>query len=499
MGMSRAGPLVIRHQLPTSGAGARVARGSAAYAGAAVAQRAVGLVLLPLYARVLGPTAYGQLAIIITIAAALTTVLSFGLETALFRTYVRLRDQPREQSQFVNAVGLFLLVVPTASVGLLLLVALHPISSFFRVDPLPMAVGMASVALSVSATVLPMVLLRADERLTAYLVLSAATVVTNTALMVGLVVIGGMGVVGWLLASAGAAGVQLLIGLALLGHRWSLTVDWRHLGAALAFGLPLVPHAFSHWALTLSDRAVLGAFVSQAQIGVYNFGYQLGLPLSVLTIALHQGIMPIYAQASMDERHRRDLGPLVTQQVLVTLLLGFGAAALGPPIVLAIMPSSFSAAAEVLPWIVLGYTFFGLYLIPMDAVSVMAGKTRWAWVATSVAAALNVALNLLFVPRYGIMASAVSTAVSYAALLLGICIYLVRVQSHPIPYEWRRMGYGAAAALIACAILFLPTGPLLVSLVVRVLVCLALLGVFLSIGFRTHRSGGSTNPRPEGG
>jgi O-antigen/teichoic acid export membrane protein len=473
-----------------------VARGSAAYAGAAVAQRAVGLLLLPVYARTIAPAEYGQLAVINTIAAALTTLLAVGLEAALFRTYIRLRDEPLEQERFVNAVGLFLLVFPAVAVALITAVVLGPLSSFFQVPALPMALGLVGVAVTVSANILPMVLLRAEERLGDYLRLTGAFVLVNTGLMVALVVILRMGIVGWLIAGLAASVVQLVGGLALLGHRWSLNIRWHYLVAALAFGLPLVPHAFSHWALSLSDRAILGAFVNQGQIGIYNLAYQLGLPLSVLTIALHQGIMPIYAHASVDDRHRRELGPLVTQQALVTLLLGFGAAILGPPVVRLVMPASYAAAADVLPWIALGYTLFGMYLIPMDAVSLMAGKTRWAWTATAVAAAVNVGLNLLFVPRYGITAAAINTAIAYGVLLLAIYVYLVRVQDRPIPYEWVRLAIGTTAAVIAaaCAILFAPLeGGLLVSLGVRTAITIVLAGFLARVGLL---SGG--RPRPAG-
>jgi O-antigen/teichoic acid export membrane protein len=177
--------------------------------------------------------------------------------------------------------------------------------------------------------------------------------------MVGLVIVLRMGIVGWLLSSLVAAVVQLAMGLRILRHRWSRSFDRALLIGALGFGLPLVPHALSHWALALSDRTVLGAYVSASQIGIYNLAYQLAVPIGVLAVAMNQGIMPIYAEATHDEVRRRELGGLASRQVVLTCLLGVAAALLGPPTIRLLMPPSYAGSAD-LPDRRRG-TFFGLY------------------------------------------------------------------------------------------------------------------------------------------
>ena len=124
--------------------------------------------------------------------------------------------------------------------------------------------------------------------------------------MVWLVVLVPGGIYGWLVATLASYAVLLVAGLLVLGHRWTGSFEWRHLRFALAFGLPLLPHAISHWALSLSYRAVLGAFVSPNEVGVYNLAYQLPPPISINTVALHQGVMPLYAHASAEASVRRE-------------------------------------------------------------------------------------------------------------------------------------------------------------------------------------------------
>lgn len=454
--------------------------------------------MLPIYVRVVGPAEYGQLAVATTIASAVSTILSFGLETAIFRSYIHLADDPARRDRFVNTVGIFLLVVPVLAVIAVGALLIMPLSAFFAIRPEAIGLALAGVAVTVPATILPMALLRAQERLADYLRVSAITVVAQTGLMLVLVVVLRLGLDGWLLAALLGSLVQLTTGLVFLRHRWSRSFDTALLTGALAFGLPLVPHALSHWALALSDRAVLGAYVSASQIGIYNLAYQLAVPIGVLAVGMNQGIMPIYAEATHDDIRRRELGGLASRQVVLTLLLGMAVALLGPPIIRLVMPAEFSGSAALVPWIAAGYTFFGLYFLPMNAVSVMAGKTRWVWTSTVAAGSVNIALNLATIPTFGITAAAVNTAIAYGVLLVLLVAYQYRVARAPIPLSWRRIG---AAVLVMgsgllCAILLLPDETAAVTtLIGRSAVLLAVAAILWAVFVRGSRSP-TSSPRP---
>lgn len=462
---------------------ARLVRGTAAFAAASIAQRTIAFLLLPLYARVLDPVEYGQIGVITAISAALGTILGFGLETAVFRARVQFRADPAASETFVNTVGGFALVVPLVAALILAAALAASIASIFAVPVAALQVSLLGTALYASATVVPLALLRAQERLRDYLRLTAIQVVLNVALMVLLVVVLRLGVLGWMIAVAISSGVLLVRGLFVLGHRWTTEFDGRYLRYALAFGLPLVPHALSHWGLSLSDRAVLGALADPAEVGAYYVAYQLALPISMIAVALSQGVQPMYAQASVDNAARRAAGAASTHQALIVAGLAGAVAALGPPIVLAVLPSEYADAARFIPWIALGVGLFGLYLIPMNAVSVMAGHTRWVWVFTLLAAVTNVGLNLALVPRIGALAAAIDTAVAYAVLLVGVFAYMRRVVAEPLEYDWRRIGIGIGliVAGTTSAMMLTPPDPA-IALVLRSSIILAVAGLLVLTG-----------------
>lgn len=477
----------------------RGATGGAVYAAVGLVQRSLSLLLLPFYARVLPPDQYGQIALIVASSAILSAVLGFGLETAVLRTAIRLEGQPDERDRFINTLGFFAVVTPTVGsvvaggIGAGLLGASLPVP----VDAL--LIGFLATGLQTSVTVFVGALLRSEERLRDYAIVTGAYAVTNLAVTVVLVIGLRLGPIGWLAGNLAGSILSLAIGLALLRHRWSRVFDPGELRAALLFGIPLLPHTISHWILGVSDRIVLGAFISAAGVGVYNLAYQLAAAAALIVVAVHQGVMPVYAEAGTQTLVRRDLGRVATFQLYLTVLIGLAVALVGPPLIAILFPPSYAAAGVLIPWIAVGYAFYGLYLIPMDSLSVMIGRTRWLWVPTAIAAAVNLGLNLALVPRYGATAAAIDTALAYGALLIGV-VLLRQLGSGPrVPYAVGRMATGVGVALVvgAVATWAVPATNDIASLVARSLFVLFAGLVLFAIEFRFPNGTGTIPERSD--
>jgi O-antigen/teichoic acid export membrane protein len=105
-----------------------------------------------------------------------------------------------------------------------------------------------------------------------------------------------------------------------------------------------------------------------------------------------------------------------------------------------------------------------------------AKRTQFNWVITGFAAVVNVALNLILIPPYGIMGAAVATVASYVVMFLGMTWYAQHV--FPTPYQWRRVLTAVAAALA-----LLLTGRALGGLAVALALSLAYPLALLLLGF----------------
>jgi O-antigen/teichoic acid export membrane protein len=414
---------------------ARLFRGSGAYTIATLVQRGLPFVLLPALASAVGPRGYGQLTLILTASAGVVSLLSFGLETHVFRVYYRYANDPDERIAQINTAGTVVLGAPIGFAGLLALGGVL-VGSVAGLPAGAVGLGLLAVALQTSAQAFPMALLRAQERVSAYVAACAVFAVVNVGLSILLILVIHGGTIGWLTANFVASGLYL--GVAMRGTRWRFQprLDSRRLREALAFGVPLMPHQMSHWALGLSDRLIVGIYCTTFTVGVYSLAAQLALPVGLLVTAIQLGTMPEYGRVLSQDARSVVLSKAVTISVAAVAAVGAGMALLGPCVIALLMSPRYAQAVTLLPWISLGYTFFGLYLIPMNSITVVAGRTQFVWIPTLFAAVATVGLNFLLIPSYGVEAAAVVSAVGYAVLLACVAILSWRLKASVVEYQW---------------------------------------------------------------
>lgn len=413
-------------------------RNAGIYAVATSLHGALGFLLLPFYTRALTPSEYGRLAVILTITTAAGYVFSFGLDLALFRGFFQLAADPAGQRRLVNSLWTFV-IVASFGAGITISASVAPwLPSRGIVRPLDLTIGLLAAALLVSATTVPMSLLRAQQRLRAYAVLSIIYASATAAFTFVLIVVLDAGIRGWLMSMVLANAITFAAASQIVPFRRPRPYDRRLVHEGLVLGLPMVPHFLGHWSLLLADRAVLSGLVSTASVGIYTLGATMALPAMILVQALNQAFMPSYAAASANAADRSRLPALVTVQAVTVLVICLTVALIGPNLVAIVAPPEYHDAAPLIPWFVLGYAFLGLYAIPINGLTLGMGRTKFVWVATAVAAATNIGLIYLLVPDHGILSAAIASAVGYLVLLLVIGRFSWN-PLNPVRYEWSRL------------------------------------------------------------
>ena len=396
-------------------------RNGAIFAGAMAMQRGISALLLPLYLRALSPGEYGEVALVLAAAAGVSAVLGFGLDAAIFRNYFKLKENPEEQKAFLSTVGSFLLVAPIAFVCLLLFATL--VYSPIQRDIL--AVGLLAAALQTTVTVFPFSVLRSEERPMKYMWINVQYSLVLAALLFAFVIVFRWGAMGWMAANFLAWVSVLPLSLNVLKRYWVGIFKRKHLYLALAFSIPLIPHMLGHWGLALSDRLILDGFVSKAELGVYSAGYQAAALLGMLLTGSNWAFLSRYTRGNEASSSLGKLRRVVGVQAVVTIVLSLLCFAFLPLILEMLLPSSFAGAAQVARIVTVANLFYGLYMIPMNVLSMWLGETRWIWVATLAALVVNIAFNFAYIPVMGINAAAWSTLLGYLALFVGAAIYLV--------------------------------------------------------------------------
>jgi O-antigen/teichoic acid export membrane protein len=299
-------------------------------------------------------------------------------------------------------------LVRAAFVGLWAQMNYEQLSSVFRVEQRPVAfvsASLANIAVTVGATVLLVVALEK----------------------------GPIGVI------AGNFTGTLLVYCLLLGYRreqLGLQLDRGLLREMNRFGLPLVPSALLLWVTNFSDRFFLVKLADTQAVGVYSVGVRIASAM-VLLLTAFRAAWPAFAYSIRDDDEaRRTYGFVLTYLVTISTWVAVGLGLLSPWLVDWLAADEFGEASRVVAPLAFGAAAFGAYIVVSIGVG-RAKRTQFNWVVTGAAAVVNIALNLILIPPYGIMGAAVATVAAYVTMAAGMAWWANRV--YPVPYQWRRV------------------------------------------------------------
>ncbi len=444
-----------------------LARGSLLYTFGTFLPRLGALLLLPIYTLTLGPADFGVVSLMLSVSSLLAIVYRLGLDGALLRLHFDLpeRDRPRLYASF-GAVTLGTAVVVSTLLG----IAAAPFfgSLFTGLGFVPFGLLTLAITGTTALQYVPTVLYRATERPALFLAYSAGVMLVAIVATVIFLVPLGMGAPGALLGQLMGGLFGVVVSVTLVSRMRPLRIDRSLIRAGLAFGLPLVPHGLAGWVLNVSDRWLLGllltagAVQAQAAIGIYSLGYQLGQVVSLIALSFNAAWGPFFYARGESEAGPRILREMTTVVAallgLLAVLLAIGA----PELTHLLAPASWGAgrdqAADVLR-VVAGASFvYSLYFMVVSAVF-LTRRTALLPILTASAGVANVLLNLVLIPRIGVMGAAWSTLVGYSVLAVGTAIYAR--QRFPLSLDLARLGVLAATGtlLVAAARLAFPGAP----------------------------------------
>ena len=430
-------------------------RGVWGYLPANIVQGVVGFLAIILFTRLLSPEDFGRYALAFSVMTLAHVAVFSWLEAAMARFWAAQAPGAAHghfASLYRTAFGL--------SAGFLLLTVLAiwllPADPLFE---LALAVGLAGAPARCLVKL-------AQERF------RAEGEVGKSARLDMAVTAGGLAVgVGFALAGAGGAAPLLGLGLAPLAAlpfvlpgelkqaRGGVFEAARVREYAL-YGYPIAASLALTVVLSSTDRFVLDAYLGEAAVGAYHASYSIAnRTLDVLFLWLGTAGQPALVMAL--ERGGVDRLKIAAREQLSTFLLVGLPAAAGVALVarplseMLIGEELRTAAASVTPWIALSALLFGLTAYYFGQAFTLGKKTRRLLIAMAVPAGLNVVLNLILVPRFGVMGAAWATAASFGLGMFATMLIGRRVVALPIPWE-SLARCGVATGIMALAVSKLP-------------------------------------------
>jgi O-antigen/teichoic acid export membrane protein len=385
-------------------------------------------VTTPVLVWLLGASAYGQYATVLSVFSLLMILVSSGINSGARKYLAEEREEAHWQDHvFGFYFRLALLLAAVAAVGFVLAARYGLVAATLGEELVPYFYLLAALAvLSQFMNYLRRSLMGLKlERIAEPIRVSFTWVFAAVA--IGLAWLD-FGVTGVLLARiVGAlvvigASAYFLVGRISFSHVLRPTPDGFPRRKLFAFNYKTVVYVFLLTSLYHVDVIMLGAVdsVSSETVGYYKAALVLAeflwlVPRAVQSTMI-QSVSNLWAEGQTERI--TDLATRVTRYgLLLTALLAVGIGALARDFVPLYYPPEFVASVTPLLLLLPGTVGFAVAR-PILSISHAKGDMNVVILATAAAAGINLGLNALLIPRFGMAGAAVATSIGYGSLPL---------------------------------------------------------------------------------
>ena len=185
----------------------------------------------------------------------------------------------------------------------------------------------------------------------------------------------------------------------------------------LVVGVPVVFHTLAQNVLTQSDRVMMQHMdISDVEIGIYSLFYTLVSVLGIVLNSLNTSWCPFYYD-DIDSKNWKELEEKCENYIELFSVLTIGFLMLSREVSYVLGGSEYWSGISVIPILVLGVYFTFMYQFPVNF-EFFHKKTQIIAMGTLLAAVVNIILNTVFIPIWGMYGAAVATAISYVILFI---------------------------------------------------------------------------------
>jgi len=192
---------------------------------------------------------------------------------------------------------------------------------------------------------------------------------------------------------------------------------------SIYYGLPLLMMELATLFFRFIDRYLIQFKLTTEALGIYTVGANLSQYVQeVVFLPISLAIFPLYMEIWTNEGKEKVelfLSKTVDYLLLLCIPIVFGVCAVGKELVVFLASNKFEQAYKIIPYIITGTMIWGFYPIFAAGLYIQK-KTKVLALTIFLTSCLNIVLNLILIPIWGIKGSAVSILISYVTLTIVI-------------------------------------------------------------------------------
>lgn len=429
------------------------------YGASNIVARLLNYLLTPFLTRVLhtpkGVVDFGDFTLLYSCIAILNIIYTYGFETAFFRY----SNKPGVDRQTLLRTTFGSMVLSTIGLSLLLIFLRYPVSRFVAQDGHPeyIVISVLIIAFDTLA-VIPFARLRQENKPKRYAFVNVSGVVLNIILTVFFA--------GFLpkMAESNPAGfwagflekhtmvelllyanlAQAIFAFLLLYPQWykvRIKINkplWREL---FIYSSPMIITGLGGMINETMDRLMLvkwmpgGLEHAKIEQSIYSANYKLSIIISLFIQAFRMAAEPFFFSQSQDKQAPR-LYARVMKWFAIVVCCAFLITVLYIDIWKMIVGASYRSGLGVVPILLMANIFLGVYY-NQSVWYKLTNKMRAGMYITLIGAIITIIINYVFIPKYGMYASAWATFTCYLSMM--VLSYVWGQQYFPIPYNVKKI------------------------------------------------------------
>ena len=364
----------------------------------------------------LGPTDYGTFSLGYAIYGFALIFAMLGLSQAVLRyiPYYRANKDTGNEHGTLKTSLVIMLVSSLLFSGLLFAFADY-FANLFRTPDLALVIRFFAIALPFAALGMLLVsVLKAYKKVAQatlpqyYIEGIAKIILTALLLWLGYGLLGAIG--GFI-----SAVIIMFLAAAWLSRKYLFRKGAWVAKELLPYSVTLMFSGFLYYIIYYTDSLMVGYYKDAAQVGIYN----VSLPTAGLLFIIPEAILVLFVplmteyyakgnKAKFYDLYRKSFWYSLLFNLPVFLVLFF----FSKIVIQLLFGSAYVPGALALSILSIGY-FFRLVFMPHTRLLEVFKKQKVLLVITIIAALMNVAINFVLIPAYGIVGGAISTTITY--------------------------------------------------------------------------------------
>jgi O-antigen/teichoic acid export membrane protein len=405
------------------------------------------LLLTPFYTRIFERASYGVITELYAYVVFLLVILTYGMETG----YFRYASNSEQKEKVYTSVLASLFLTSTLFILLVFLFAGN-ISSWLGYANHPEYLKWLAVIVGVDAfTAIPFARIRLYNRAGKYAVIRIVEVSVNIGLnifflyycprhqqseLVSMVYREEIGV-GYVLISnmiASLGKLVLLFGEIVASFRSA--IDIKMLGIILRYSYPLLVAGLAGTVNEALDRVLLKHLIPadqspMEQLGVYGANYKMAVLMTLFVQMFKYAAEPFFFSRSSD-RNAKELYADVMNYFIIAGLFIFLMVNLYLDYFILFIGKGFREGANIVPVVLLANLIMGIFF-NLSIWYKLTNRTMIGAILVLIGAGVTIAVNSLFIPRYGYTASAWAHLLCYSIMV--VLSYIWSKKYYRIPYK----------------------------------------------------------------